>query len=113
MRLRTKWSVLSFGGSIVITVALLVFPGLLFVDAPSHFDFLLAVVFWPVVICEHLVGPGPSIGPPGAHLHEGTPVHMFAAVIGMAFSWMFWSSLALVFIRIRASGHNRGIGVRS
>ena len=113
MRLLIKWSILSFGGSVVITVALLVFPGLLFLDASAHLDFLLAVVFWPVDICEHLVGPGPSIGPPGAHLHEGTPVHMLAAVIGMAFSWMFWSSLALILIRIRAGVHNRGMGVRS
>jgi hypothetical protein len=111
MRLRTKWSILSLGGSVVITVALLVFPGILFVDAPSYVDFLLALVFWPVVICEHLVGPGPSTGPPGAHMHEGTPVHMLAAVIGIAFSWMFWSSLAFVLIRIRATGQNRGLAV--
>lgn len=113
MRFRREWSILSFGGSVVITVALLVLPGILFVDVQPHLHVLLAVVFWPVVVCEHLVGPGPSLGPPGAHLHEGTPVHMFAAVIGMAISWMFWSSLALVLIRIRASGLNRGMGVRS
>jgi hypothetical protein len=45
-------------------------------------------------------------------MHEGTPVHMLAAVIGIAFSWMYWSSLPSILIRIRATGQNPGIGVR-
>lgn len=106
MRVRTRWSILSLGGSVAITVALLVFPGALFIDTPPYLDVLLAVVFWPVIICEYLVGAGPSIGPPGAHIHEGTPVHILAAVIGIAFSWMFWSSLAVILIRGTGKSHH-------
>ncbi|HEV2323377.1 MAG TPA: hypothetical protein VGS10_05460 [Terracidiphilus sp.] len=91
MRLKTKWVILSFGGGIIIAVILLVLPGALFVSFPSSHDILADVVFWPVIICEYLVRPGPSLGRPSEHLHEGTPVNMLAAAIGIALSWVFWA----------------------
>lgn len=112
MRLRTKWLIVSFGGSVAVTVALLVFPGLLFDDAPSYLVYPLLVICWPVIVCELLVGPGPSIGPPGAQMHEGTPVHILAAVIGVALSWMFWSSLVFFIKGIRVHRQNHNLTVR-
>ena len=111
MRLGTKWGVFSIGGCLLIAAALLVFPGALFVFLPPPLDVLANVIFWPVAICEQFVGPGPSLGSPSEHLHEGTPVHMVAAAIGIALSWMFWSSLIFVVIRVRASTRNRVAGV--
>jgi hypothetical protein len=111
MRLGTKWGIFSVGAGILLAAALLAFPGALFVPIPTSLDGLMGVVFWPVIICEHLVGPGPSIGPSSKHLHEGTPVHMFAAAIGVAFSWMFWSSVVFLFILSRTHGRKRGLGV--
>jgi hypothetical protein len=113
MRLRTKWWIVSFGGSVAVAVALLMFPVLLFNEAPPYVEFLLLVICWPVIVCELLVGPGPSIGPPGANMHEGTPLHILAAVVGIALSWMFWSSLVFFVKRIRARRQNRNVTVRS
>jgi len=33
----------------------------------------MGIVFWPVIFCENLVGPRPTIGLPSQHLREGTP----------------------------------------
>jgi hypothetical protein len=108
MRLRTKWFVFTIGGGVLVAAALLAFPQALFVSVPAWLDVLTTVVFWPVIICEHLVGPGPSIGLPSEHLHEGTPVHVLSAAMGVASSWMFWSSLVFLVILIRTSRRNRG-----
>ena len=112
MRLRTKWWIVSFGGSIATVLALLMFPVLLFDEARPYLGYLLLVICLPVIVCEVLAGPGPSIGPPGAHMHEGTPIHILAAVIGVALSWMFWSSLVLFIKSIRAHRQNRKVAVR-
>lgn len=45
------------------------------------------------------------------HLHEGTPVQLLAAVVGLNITWMFWSSLVLLVIRTRTRRGNRGLGV--
>jgi hypothetical protein len=112
MPLRTKWWIVSFGGSVAVAVALLMFPALLFDQAPPYLGFLLLVICWPVIVCEFIVDPGPSIGPPGEHMQEGTPVHILAAVFGIALSWMFWSSLVFFIKRIRAHRQNRNVAVR-
>ena len=98
MLFRTKWIMISFGGSVLIAVGFLVFPDALFWPAAASLNVLMSLVFWPVALCEHLVGPGPSIGLLSRHLHEGTPVHILAAVIGVAFAWMFWSSMIFLLI---------------
>jgi hypothetical protein len=96
MRFRTKWLIFSLGGGVLITAVLLAFPGALPDTMPAPLDPSAAVVLWPVTVCELLVGPGPTIGPPNHHLHEGTPLNMLAAVLGLGLSWMFYSSLVLV-----------------
>src|SRR5690348_8076124 len=95
MQLRTKWSAVIFGGSILAVGAFLAFPDALSVSLPDWFEGIARVLFWPVALCENIVGPGPRIGPPGKQLMEGTPVQAVAAAIGVAFSWMFWSSVLL------------------
>jgi hypothetical protein len=111
MRLRTQWLISSVGGGALAAAALLVFPNALSPSFPPSLDQVMRVFFWPVVLCEHLVGPGPSIGPPNRHLHEGTPVQLLAAVVGLNFTWMFWSSLVFLIIRRHTKRRNRGLGV--
>lgn len=101
MRLRTKWLLSSIGGAVVVTVALLFLPDVLFTNSWPLFDRVLGVVLWPVALCEYLVSPGPTIGRPNQHLHEGTPLDFPAAVVGAGLSWIFWSSLVFVAIRYR------------
>jgi hypothetical protein len=112
MRLRTKWVLISIAIGFLNAVVLLVFQGALFVSIPPSLDVIADVIFWPVTVCEHLLGPGPSLGPPNEHPHEGTPVQMFAAAIGIAVSWMFWSSLTFLVIHIRTNRRNRALRVR-
>lgn len=102
MRLRTRWLILSVGGGIVVTALLSIFPQLLDISFPPAVDLVSVPLLWPVVVCEHLVGPGPSMGSPGRHLHEGTPIHLLAAVVGVALSWMFWTSVAILVISYRS-----------
>jgi len=102
MRLRTHWLMFSIGGGVLLAATLLVFPEALFVSFPRSLDVLTTVVFWPVAVCEHFVGPGAAIGSPSQHLHEGTPLQLLAAVVGVALSWIFWSSLAFSLIAYRS-----------
>jgi hypothetical protein len=101
MSFRTKWAVSIVVGGVLIAVVLLAFPDVLFLPVRPSLNALVSVFLWPVFLCEFLAGPGPSIGPPSKHLHEGTPVHMLAAVVGVALSWMFWSSLIFFLIRAK------------
>jgi len=96
MRFSTKWLIFSLGGGILITAVLLVFPSALPDTMPAPLDPIAAMVLWPVAVCEFLVGPGPRVGSPNHHLHEGTPLNMLAAVLGVGLSWMFYSSLVLL-----------------
>ena len=102
MRLRTQWLIFSVGGGVLLAATLLVFPEVLFVSFPPSLDVLTRVVFWPVAVSEHFVRPGPTIGPSSQHLHEGTPLHLLAAVVGVALSWIFWSSVAFSLIAYRS-----------
>jgi hypothetical protein len=53
-------------------------------------------------LVEHLIGLGPSIGPSERHMHEWTPVHFLAYLIGAVGSWMFYSWLIFFILEIRA-----------
>jgi hypothetical protein len=101
MHLKPKWFIISFGGGILITASLALFPNAVLVSLPPSLNVIADVVFWPVALCEHLVGPGPIIGPPTRHLHEGTPLNFLAAAVGMGLSWMFYSSLVFLVIGYR------------
>lgn len=94
MRLRTKLLTFSVGGGVLSGAVFAMFPDVLDALPPI----LTTVVFWPVTICEYFVPLGPNIGSPSYPLHEGTPLNVLAAVVGVALSWIFWSGLALTVI---------------
>ena len=96
MRFSTRWVIFSFGGGVLVTAVLLLFPGALPDNIPAPLDLIATVVLWPVAVCEALVGPGPTIGGPNQHFHEGTPLNIVAAVLGVGLSWVFYSSLVLM-----------------
>lgn len=54
-------------------------------------DVALKIIPWPVPLCLYLSGPGPSVGPPEKHYHEGTPIQLIAVAIGLFFAFLFWS----------------------
>jgi hypothetical protein len=100
MRISRNWLLVSVGGGVLITVLLFAFAEGWVVDVPGPVAVIAKVVFWPVVVCVNLSGPGPSIGPPEKHLHEGTPVQFLAAVIGVGVSWGFYSSVGFLVFRL-------------
>ena len=95
MHFSTKWLIFSFGGGAVIAAILLLFPSALPDNLPAPLDLIATVVLWPVPVCEFLVGPGATIGSSSQHLHEGTPVNIVVAVLGVGLSWVFYSSVVL------------------
>jgi hypothetical protein len=101
-RLTTKWLIVSVGGAVLMTVALFLFSDDVVFDVPPSVETAANIILWPVAVCEHLAGPGPSIGPPEKHWHEGTPVQFVAAVVGIAVSWMFYSTIVFLTLWFRA-----------
>jgi hypothetical protein len=101
MHLLWKWLLVSVGGGLVVTVLLFAFSDRWVADVPGPVAVIAKIVFWPVVLCVDMSGPGPSIGPPEKHWHEGTPVQFLAAVIGAGFSWGFYSSLGFLVLWLR------------
>jgi hypothetical protein len=102
--LTKKWLVISLGGGFLVTAALFVLPDsfICIAGTPHPFaDDVVQAVFWPVVVCVYLSGPGPDIGPPEKHMHEGTPVQILAAFIGIGLSWTFYSSLVFFILWLR------------
>ena len=59
--------------------------------APSPLDAILA---WPLVLMDRLVGPGPNVGTVEEPAYEGTPVHVAAGVLGIALTWLFYVVVA-------------------
>jgi len=105
MRLLWKWMLVSVGGGVLVTVLLVAFAGDGVVDLPSSVAFVAKIVLWPVTVCVDLTGPGPSIGPPEKHWHEGTPVQFLAVMVGVGLSWLFYSSLGFVVARLWRRQH--------
>jgi hypothetical protein len=105
VRLTKKWLLISVGGGFLVTATLFVLPDSFIVIAESKphpvFDTIVQALFWPVALCVYLSGPGPDIGPPGKHMYEGTPVQIFAVMIGMGLSWTFYSSLIFFILWFR------------
>jgi hypothetical protein len=48
------------------------------------------VVLWPVALCQKVTGPGPRLG---QHSHEGPPVQLVAALVGVGMAWAVYSSI--------------------
>jgi hypothetical protein len=99
MRLLWKWLLVSVGGGALLTMLLLVFADRWVLDVPGPAAVIAKIVLWPVVVLLDVSGPGPSIGPPPEkHWHEGTPVQFLAAVVGVGFSWGFYSSIGFLLL---------------
>lgn len=47
------------------------------------------IVLWPVTLCQYLTGPGPRLG---QHGHEGSPVQLVAAIVGVGMAWAVYTS---------------------
>jgi len=58
------------------------------------------MLLWPVSAVLHLVGPGPNLGPPEKHMHEWTLVQDVAVAVDIGLSWVFYSSLVFLIIRL-------------
>jgi hypothetical protein len=90
---------------VLVTLALFALPDTL-LDAPESKLHPIVVkvpeaVFWPIGVCVYLSGPGTPVGPPERHMYEGTPVQIIAGLVGIGFSWVFYSSLVFLIIWIR------------
>lgn len=106
MRLFWRWLLVSVGGGLLLTLLLLAFADRWVADVPGPVLVIAKIVLWPVVVCIELSGPGPSIGPPEKHGHEGTPVQFLAAGIGVGFSWGFYTSLGFLVLWLRRRGRS-------
>jgi hypothetical protein len=111
MSLKWKWLLVSVGGGVLVTFTLFALPDTV-LDAPESkthpiVDKIVEVVFWPIAACVYLSGPGAPIGPPEKHMYEGTPVQVIAALVGISFSWVFYSSLVFLIIWIRQYSRKR------
>jgi len=85
------------GSGALITTALAALDFLVHLFRLRWVDSLLNLSLWPIWVCERLVGPGPRLG--GGH--EGTPVQVLAAFIGIALAWCFYSVLFLFILEMR------------
>lgn len=108
MRLLKKWTMLSLGGGVLVTVAgtavLLLFADVLMkidTDVPGPLEAVARIVFWPLTAILHFVGFGPNIDVPRKNLDEWTPFQYFAAAAGIGLSWTFYSSLAVLIVWLR------------
>jgi hypothetical protein len=70
-------------------------------DPPTALVNATYAELWPVAALVYLSGPGPNIGTPEKPIHEGTPVQLFAAVIGIGFTWAFYTSLMFLIFWLR------------
>jgi hypothetical protein len=61
------------------------------------------VLLWPITAFMQLAGAGPRIGPPEKNMHEGTPIHVLAFILGLGFSCIFYSALSFVILRWRTN----------
>jgi hypothetical protein len=105
MRLIWKWLLVSVGGGALLTCALFALPDGL-IDSPANkphpiVDKVVEAIFWPMAVCVYLSGPGVLIGSPEKQMYEGTPIQVIAALVGISFSWVFYSSLVFLIIWIR------------
>jgi hypothetical protein len=105
--LRTRVALfIPFGGALVVTCGLWLLVGV--IDPPAIIAERLglpgpiaSVVFWPVTLCLHLVGPGPAMGPIAHPMYEWTPAHEFAVALGLGLSWAFYSGITVAAIWYR------------
>jgi hypothetical protein len=86
---------------IAITVALCIVLLAAWNDYPLNI--VAKILLWPITAFMQLAGAGPRIGPPEKNMHEATPVHVLAFLLGFSFSCIFYSVLSFVVLRWRAN----------
>lgn len=91
---------IAVASGVALTVALCIVFLPIWEDPPINI--IAKILLWPITAFMHLAGPGPRIGPPEKNLHEGTPVHVFAFLLGFGFSCIFYSVIAFLVLRRRA-----------
>ena len=92
-------------GRVVVTT-LLFFTETWTPDVPAPTEHAARIVFWPATVLVLLTGPGPRLGRPEQNLHEATPMQLLAVIIGIGFSWFFYSSLVFLWIWLGRRRHN-------
>jgi hypothetical protein len=100
---------ISITAGVLITGALCIV--LLPIPQDDPLNIITKILLWPITALMHMAGPGPGIGPPEKHLHEGTPVHVLAFLLGTGFSCIFYSALTFLFLRVRAKSNSGDTGV--
>jgi len=68
--------------------ALITLAGCILVSYPPV-ERIAWIALWPVALCESITGSGPRLG----HGHEGTPVQLVAAIVGIGMAWTVYSSM--------------------
>src|ERR1039457_4240242 len=84
MSQRTKLIAVSASVGALITLA-----GGILVSYPPV-ERIASIVLLPVALCQYITGPGPRLG---QHGHEGTPVQLVAAIVGIGMAWAIYSSI--------------------
>jgi hypothetical protein len=96
-----KRTLISIGGGAFITVVAL-YLATWRLPVPTT---IAKAMLWPLAtfmfFFTHLIGQGPPIGPPESHMHEWTPIHFLAYLVGIVGSWMFYSWLIFFVLEIR------------
>ena len=64
---------------------------ILALPAPAPLDAILA---WPLVLMDRLVGPAHNAGTVEEPIYQGTPVRVAAGVLGIALTWLFYVVVA-------------------
>jgi len=88
---------IALGVAITIVLCMMFLP--MWEDPPG--SVIAKILLWPITAFMHLARPGPRIGPPEKNLHEGTPVHVLAFLLGCVSSSLFYSVIAFLLLRRR------------
>jgi hypothetical protein len=64
---------------------------ILAVPAPRPVDAILA---WPLVLIDSLIGPGPNLGTAEHPIYQGTPLLVIGLLAGIVLTWVHYILLA-------------------
>ena len=73
------------------------------ISNPYHAVTLANVALWPVVVCGKLSvyhGLPSDLGSLEKPLYEGTPVFFFAFLVGLGLTWVFYSTVVFLILRL-------------
>jgi hypothetical protein len=84
--LRHPWGAAVLFGTTATPAAVI-----LAVPAPRPLDAILA---WPLVLIDSLIGPGPNLGTAGHPVYQGTPLLVIGLLAGIMLTWAHYILLA-------------------